>query len=121
MADESRRRPNPLGNVSLGLGVAAAAVVALITLGAVVAVITARNHELERALNVGYALLGTCGEGLAFAGVVTGAAALFRKGLSKNTAIVGLALSILGACLFLPVVGTLLFNGVFGIADRLIR
>src|SRR3990172_3404568 len=108
------QQSNTLGNASLALGIASMAIAGLFTAVSLFALLTGRIDALEksRAINLSYALLSTCGEGIAIAGIVIGIAALFKKDRRKLTAIVGLALNTLGACLFLPATAAVVFNWV---------
>ncbi|MGD8403529.1 MAG: hypothetical protein PVJ21_07705 [Anaerolineales bacterium] len=93
---ENPKQPNPLGNASLALGVASAALVFGIGLCAWTGV--AQNW-----IRLAGTPLFVCGGSsafLGFLGVVLGVAGLFGKDKSKATAIVGLALGLIGACMF---------------------
>ena len=89
-------QPNPLGNASLVLGIASAALVFGIGLCAWTGV--AQNW-----IRLAGTPLFVCGGSsafLGFLGVVLGVAGLFSKDKSKATAIVGLILGFIGACMF---------------------
>jgi hypothetical protein len=90
------QQPNTLGNASLGLGIASAALVFGIGLCA----LTGAGQGWIR-------LAGTplfvCGGASAFLGIlagILGAAGLFGGHRSRATAIAGLVLGLLGLCLF---------------------
>jgi len=93
---ESPKGPNPLGNASLALGIASAALVFGIGLCAWTGV--AQNW-----IRLAGTPLFVCGGSsafLGFLGFVLGVAGLFGKDKSKATAIVGLILGPIGACMF---------------------
>jgi hypothetical protein len=88
--------PNPLGNASLGLGIASAALVFGIGLCAL-------SGAGQRWLQLAGTPLFVCGGASAFLGVlavIIGAAALFGGNRARATAIVGLILGLVGACMF---------------------
>jgi hypothetical protein len=88
--------PNPLGNASLVLGIASSALVFGIGLCALTGV-------TQNWLRLAGTPLFVCGGSSAFLGLigfVLGVAGLFGKDRSKNTAIVGLILGLIGACMF---------------------
>ena len=90
------QQPNTLGNASLGLGIASAALVFGIGLCALVG-------AQQGWLRAGGTLLFVCGASSAFLGLIgvfTGVGGLFGSQRSRATAIVGLILSLLGMCLF---------------------
>jgi hypothetical protein len=89
-------RPNPLGNASLGLGIASAALVFGLGLCAIVG---AQQGWLGM---VGTPLF-VCGASSAFLGLLAaglGAAGLLGRGRTKTGAAAGLLLGVIGACLF---------------------
>jgi hypothetical protein len=89
-------RPNPLGNASLGLGIASAALVFGLGLCAVVG-------AQQGWLRVAGTPLFVCGASSAFLGVLAaglGAAGLFGPGKAKTGAAAGLILGLIGVCLF---------------------
>jgi hypothetical protein len=93
-------RPNPLGNASLGLGVASAALVFGLGLCAVVG-------AQQGWLNIAGTPLYVCGASSAFLGLLAaglGAAGLFGRGKAKTGAAAGLILGLIGLCLFGAVV-----------------
>jgi hypothetical protein len=93
---ENPKQPNPLGNASLGLGIASAALVFGIGLCAWTGV--AQNW-----IRLAGTPLFVCGGSSAFLGilgVILGVAGLFGQNKSKATAIVGLILGLIGACMF---------------------
>ena len=95
----NEQRPNTLGNASLGLGIASAALVFGIGLCALTGI-------AQQWIQLAGTPLFICGGSSAFLGllgVVLGAAGLFGKGRSRATAIVGLVLGLLGMCLFFVV------------------
>lgn len=90
------QEPNPVGNASLWLGIASSALVFGIGLCALTGV-------GQRWIQLAGTPLFVCGGASAFLGflaAILGAAGLFGKGRSRTTAIVGLVLGILGACMF---------------------
>ena len=94
---------NTLGNASLGLGIASAALVFGIGLCALVG---ARQGWLA----AGGTMLFVCGASSAFLGLIgafTGMGGLFGSHRSKATALVGLSLSLLGMCLFFGILGAI--------------
>ena len=96
MQTPAPQQPNTLGNASLGLGIASAALVFGIGLCALVG---AQQGWLRAAGTV----LFVCGASSAFLGLIgalVGVGGLFGSQRSKATAIVGLVLSVLGTCLF---------------------
>lgn len=93
---DNPKQPNPLGNASLVLGVVSAALVFGIGLCAWTGV--AQNW-----IRLAGTPLFVCGGSsafLGFLGFILGAAGLFSKDKSKATAIVGLILGLVGACMF---------------------
>ncbi|GAB4415402.1 MAG: hypothetical protein Kow002_00420 [Anaerolineales bacterium] len=96
MSNTPNQQPNPLGNASLVLGITSAALVFGIGLCAWTGV--AQNW-----IRLAGTPLFVCGGSsafLGFLGFVLGVAGLFGKGKSRATAIVGLILSFIGACMF---------------------
>ena len=94
---------NTLGNTSLGLGIASAALVFGIGLCALVG-------AQQGWLRAGGTILFVCGASSAFLGLIgafTGVGGLFGSQRSKATAIVGLILSTLGMCLFFGILGAI--------------
>ncbi len=90
------QQPNTLGNASLGLGVASAALVFGIGLCALTGL--AQNW-----IQLAGTPLFICGGASAFLGflaLVIGVAGLFGKNRPKAAAIVGLILGLIGMCLF---------------------
>ena len=93
---ESPREPNPLGNASLALGIASAALVFGIGLCAWTGV----TQNWIRLAGTPLFVCGGSSAFLGFLGFVLGVAGLFGKDKSKSTAIVGLTLGLIGACMF---------------------
>jgi hypothetical protein len=90
-------QPNTLGNASLGLGIASAALVFGI---GVCALVGAQQGWIRVAATP----LLVCGASSAFLGLIgagVGVGGLFGGNRSKATAVVGLILSVAGMCLFL--------------------
>ena len=90
---------NPLGNASLGLGIASAALVFGLGLCAAVG-------AQQGWLNLAGTALFVCGASSAFLGVLAaglGAAGLLGKGRAKAGAAAGMALGLIGLCLFAAV------------------
>jgi hypothetical protein len=99
--------PNPLGNTSLGLGIASAALVFGIGLCA----LTGAGQQW---IQLAGTPLFVCGGASAFLGVlavVIGIAGLLGNGKSRATAIVGLVLGLIGACMFFLVLGAISRGG----------
>lgn len=91
------QNPNPIGNTSMWLGIASSALVFGIGLCAWTGV--AQNW-----IQLAGTPLFVCGGASAFLGFlasILGTAGLFGKERSRTTAIVGLILGLLGACMFL--------------------
>jgi hypothetical protein len=91
--------PNTLGNASLGLGIASASLVFGLGLCAIVGV-------QQGWIQVGGTALYVCGAASAFLGLLAlflGIAGLLGGRRSRATALAGLALGLLGVCLFLGV------------------
>jgi len=89
--------PNPLGNASLGLGIASAALVFGIGLCA----LTGVAQQWIPVVGTPLFVCGGSSSFLGFLGAVLGLAGLFGKGRSRATAIAGLVLGLIGVCLFL--------------------
>jgi len=98
---ESPRQPNPLGNASLALGIASAALVFGIGLCAWTGV----TQNWIRLAGTPLFVCGGSSAFLGFLGVVLGVAGLFGKDKSKGTAVVGLILGFIGACMFFAFLG----------------
>ena len=88
--------PNTLGNASLGLGIASAALVFGIGLCA----LTGIAQQWIQLAGTPLFICGGSSAFLGFLGVLLGAAGLFGKNRARATAIVGLILGLLGMCLF---------------------
>jgi hypothetical protein len=87
---------NPLGNASLALGIASAALVFGIGLCAW----TGLTQNWIRLAGTPLFVCGGSSAFLGFLGFVLGVAGLFGKDKSKATAIVGVILGLIGACMF---------------------
>ena len=87
---------NPLGNASLALGIASAALVFGIGLCAW----TGLTQNWIRLAGTPLYVCGGSSAFLGFLGFVLGVAGLFGKDKSKATAIVGMILGLIGACMF---------------------
>ena len=87
---------NPLGNASLALGIASAALVFGIGLCAW----TGLTQNWIRLAGTPLYVCGGSSAFLGFLGFVLGIAGLFGKDKSKATAIVGMILGLIGACMF---------------------
>jgi len=101
-------QPNTLGNASLGLGLASAALVFGIGLCALVGV------QQGTWIRAAATPLFVCGASSAFLGLLgagVGAAGLFGKDRPKATAVVGLAMGLLGVCLFFGILARLRGGG----------
>ena len=100
----THQQPNPLGNASLVLGITSAALVFGIGLCAW----TGLAQNWIRLAGTPLFVCGGSSAFLGFLGFVLGVAGLFGKDKSKATAIVGLILGVVSACMFfvfLTVVG----------------
>ena len=102
---ENPKQPNPLGNASLALGIASAALVFGIGLCAWTGV----TQNWIRLAGTPLFVCGGSSAFLGFLGAILGVAGLFGKNKSRATAIVGLILGSIGACMFfafLSAIGT---------------
>ncbi|MEW6092786.1 MAG: hypothetical protein AB1531_02365 [Chloroflexota bacterium] len=90
------QHPNTLGNASLGLGIASAALVFGIGLCA----LTGIAQEWIQMVGTPLFVCGGSSAFLGFLGVILGLAGLFGKDRSRATAIVGLVLGLIGMCMF---------------------
>ena len=90
------KQPNSLGNASLALGIASSALVFGIGLCAWTGV----AQSWIRLAGTPLFVCGGSSAFLGFLGIVLGIAGLFGKDRSKATAIVGLILGFVGACMF---------------------
>lgn len=90
------QHPNTLGNASLGLGIASAALVFGIGLCA----LTGVAQEWIQMVGTPLFVCGGSSAFLGFLGVILGLAGLFGKDRSRATAIVGLVLGFIGICMF---------------------
>jgi hypothetical protein len=91
---------NTLGNASLGLGIASAALVFGIGLCA----LTGVAQQWIQLAGTPLFICGGSSAFLGFLGVILGAAGLFGKNRTRGIAIAGLILGLLGMCLFFGVV-----------------
>jgi hypothetical protein len=98
-------QPNTLGNASLGLGIASAALV--FGLGTCALVGVKQNPVAVGALATPLFVCGASSAFLGLLGAIIGVGGLFGANRPKATAVIGLALSILGMCLFFGVLGAL--------------
>jgi hypothetical protein len=95
--------PNPLGNASLGLGIASAALVFGIGL-------CAWTGAGQQWIQLAGTPLFVCGGASAFLGflaAVIGIAGLFGKDKARSAAVVGLVLGLIGACMFFLFLGAI--------------
>jgi hypothetical protein len=88
--------PNTLGNASLGLGIASAALVFGIGLCA----LTGVTQKWIQMVGTPLFVCGGASAFLGFLGTLLGLAGLFGNNRSRATAIVGLVLGLGGICLF---------------------
>jgi hypothetical protein len=98
----SPQQPNTLGNASLGLGIASAALVFGIGLCALVGL------QQGTWIRTAATPLFVCGASSAFLGLLgagLGLGGLFGRDRSRATAAVGLVLGLLGVCLFFGFLG----------------
>ena len=96
MNDNSGQQPNILGNASLALGVASAALV----FGVGFCGLAGANQGWVALAGVPLLVCGFSSAFLGLLGAGLGVAGLFGGG-GRNTAVAGLVLSLLGMCLFL--------------------
>jgi hypothetical protein len=89
-------QPNTLGNASLGLGIASAALVFAIGLCALVG----RNQRWIALAGTPLLVCGASSAFLGLLGAVIGVGGLFGRNRAKAAAVVGLILSLIGVCLF---------------------
>jgi hypothetical protein len=95
------QQPNPLGNASLGLGIASAALVFGIGLCAL-----AGFRQAPQVVGALATPLFVCGASSAFLGLIgaaIGLGGLFGANRPKAAAVVGLILGLFGVCLFFGV------------------
>lgn len=90
------QNPNTLGNASLALGIASAALVFGIGLCA----LSGLGHRWLGLAGTPLFVCGGASAFLGFLGVILGSAGLFGTNRSRATAIAGLILGVLGICLF---------------------
>ena len=90
------QQPNTLGNASLGLGIAASALVFLVGL----VMIIFRNHEVVRKILTLLFIVEASGGFLGLLGLIIGAGGAFSGNRTKSTAIVGMVLSVLAMAIF---------------------
>jgi riboflavin transporter FmnP len=95
------QHPNTLGNASLGLGIASAALVFGIGLCA----LTGVTQKWIRLVGTPLFVCGGSSAFLGFLSIILGLAGLFGKYRSRATAIVGLLLGLVGMCLFFLILG----------------
>ena len=93
------QHPNMLGNASLGLGIASAALVFGIGLCA----LTGVTQKWIQLVGTPLFVCGGSSAFLGFLGVILGLAGLFGKDRARATAIVGLVLGLVGVCLFFAI------------------
>jgi hypothetical protein len=92
-----QERANPLGNASLGLGIASAALVFGIGLCA----LTGLAQNWIRLAGTPLFVCGGASAFLGFLGALVGLAGLLGKDRPRAAAIAGLVLGLLGVCMFL--------------------
>jgi hypothetical protein len=92
----SPEKPNPVGNASMYLGIASSALV----FGIALCAWTGLGQGWIRLAGTPLFVCGGASAFLGFLAAVLGTAGLFGKDRSRTTAIVGLILGILGACMF---------------------
>ncbi len=91
------QHPNTLGNASLGLGIASAALV----FGIGLCTLTGIAQQWIQMVGTPLFVCGGSSAFLGFLGVILGLAGLFGKDRSRATAVVGLVLGSIGMCMFL--------------------
>jgi hypothetical protein len=97
-----KQQPNTLGNASLGLGIASAALVFGIGLCA----LTGIAQQWINFMGTPLFICGGSSAFLGFIGTILGLAGLFGKGRSRATAIAGLVLGLMGVCMFVAILST---------------
>jgi thiamine transporter ThiT len=90
-------KPNPVGNASMVLGIASSALV----FGIALCAWTGLGQGWIRLAGTPLFVCGGASAFLGFLAAILGAAGLFGKDRSRTSAIVGLILGLLGACMFL--------------------
>lgn len=107
MPDPTPQQPNTVGNTSMWLGIASAALVFGIGLCA----LTGLNQPW---IMLAGTPLFVCGASSAFLGslaIILGFTGLFSKGRSRATAVAGLVLGFIGFCLFFVVLNIIRSGG----------
>ena len=101
-------------------GLLSVAFIALLTLFAVLFLLMGRIDILEgsRSLNLAFASFALFAEVLALLGMLSGVLAQIKREEVRAVGLIGLALNLLGACVFLPASASLLFNLLVGLVDR---
>jgi hypothetical protein len=97
------QQPNTLGNASLALGVASAALV----FGLGLCALTGQGQQWQQLAGLPLFVCGGSSAFLGLLGAVLGFAGLFGANRPKAPAIVGFLLGLLGMCLFLAVLGAM--------------
>lgn len=103
MSQLPSQQPNTLGNASLALGVASAALV----FGLGLCALTGQGQQWLQLAGLPLFVCGGSSAFLGLLGVVLGIAGLFGANRPKATAVVGLVLGLFGLCLFLLVLGAM--------------
>ena len=101
-------------------GLLSIAFIVLLTLVSVIFILTGQIAALEssRSTNLAFASFALFAEVLALLGVTSGVLAQIKREEVRAVGLIGLALNLLGACVFLPASASLLFNLFIGIVDR---
>lgn len=99
MSPTPSQNPNTLGNASLALGIASAALVFGIGLCALIGA----QQEWIRVAATPLLVCGTSSAFLGLIGAVVGVGGLFGANRPRATTVMGLILSIIGMCLFILV------------------
>ncbi len=95
------QQPNTLGNASLGLGIASAALV----FGLGLCALTGITQKWVQLVGTPLFICGGSSAFLGFLGVILGFTGLFGKNRTRATAIVGVVLGLFGICLFFTILG----------------
>ncbi len=101
-------------------GLLSLAFIVLLTLVMVGFLLTGQIAALEssRSVNLAFASFALFAEVLTWLGIVSVVLAHIKREEVRAVGLIGLALNLLGACVFLPASASLLFNLFIGIVDR---
>lgn len=106
--------------IALISGLLSIAFIILLTLITMGFLLTGQIAALEssRSINLAFASFALFAEVLALLGVTSGVLAQIKREEVRAVGLLGLALNLLGACVFLPASVSLLFNLLVGVMDR---